>query len=160
LEFTPDVTFLDLTSFETGNDQLGRAKGYRCIKFYPDSTSSTRNQGNDFPVFRYADVLLMKAECILRGAAATLGQTPLSLVNQVRSRAGAAAFTTMSLDTLLNERGRELCFENWRRNDLIRFGKFEQPWGVKTDADPRKRIFPIPANELILNPLLTQNPGY
>jgi starch-binding outer membrane protein, SusD/RagB family len=160
LEFTPDVTFLDLNSFNTGDDQLCRAKGYRCIKFYPDSTSTTRSQSNDMPVFRYADILLMKAEAILRGATASLGQTPLSLVNQVRDRAKATRFTTVDLNTLLDERGRELCFENWRRNDLIRFGKFEDAWGVKTDNNVQKRLFPIPADQITLNPALIQNPGY
>jgi hypothetical protein len=61
---------------------------------------------------------------------------------------------------MLAERGREFCNENWRRNDLIRFGKFEGKWGLKTDADPNKRLFPIPRNILNINPKLTQNPGY
>jgi len=47
-----------------------------------------------------------------------------------------------------------------RRIDLIRFGKYENSWGYKTDVDPNKRIFPVPSGELILNPTLTQNPGY
>jgi hypothetical protein len=60
----------------------------------------------------------------------------------------------------LDERGRELAFEGWRRNDLIRFGKWENKWGYKTDANPGHRIYPIPATQRQLNPRLTQNPGY
>jgi hypothetical protein len=111
-------------------------------------------------MFRYADVLLEKAEAILRGASATKGDSPVSLVNQVRSRAKATALTAVALTDILDERGRELSVEAWRRNDLIRFGQFEKPWGIKTDANPAHRIFPIPTAEIQLNPKLTQNPGY
>ena len=161
MEFTPDVTFIgDLSMFETGNDILGRHKGYRSNKFFPDLNSTTRAQSNDIPVFRYADVLLMKAEAILRGASPTMGHTAVSLVNMVRSRAKASLFDSIDLEGLLDERARELCFEYWRRNDLIRYGKFEEPWGVKTNNDPGCRVLPIPLTELRLNPAMTQNPGY
>ena len=160
LEFTPNIEFRNLATFDTGDDYIGLAVGYRCNKFYPDVNSATRDQSNDVPVFRYADVLLMKAEAILRGATPTMGQTALSLVNMVRARSKASLFTSIDLDGLLDERARELCFECWRRNDLIRFGKWEDKWGVKTDADVRHRVFPIPSTEIDLNPEMTQNPGY
>ncbi len=160
LEFTPAIDFRDITKFDTGDDVAGKAVGYRLNKFLPDKNSLTRDQSNDVPVFRYADVLLMKAEAILRGANATQGQTPLSLVNMVRTRAKATLFTSVNLDNLLDERAREFCGEMCRRTDLIRFGKFESAWPFKTNSDPNKRIFPIPATEIALNPLLGQNPGY
>ena len=162
LEFTPKVEFRDVVTFETGNDQLGRAVGYRLNKFYPDKTSITRDQNNDLPIFRYADILLLKAEAILRGATPTMGQTAVSLANMVRARSKASLYTTttLDLDELLNERARELVYEGWRRNDLIRFGKYENSWGVKTNNDVRKRIMPIPAEQIVLNPLLVQNPSY
>lgn len=160
LEFTRDVEFRSLAQFDTGDDYLGWAQGYRSNKFYPDATSPTRDQSNDMPVLRYADVLLMKAEAILRGATPTMGQTALSLVNMVRTRAKASQFTSIDLNGLIDERARELCFEGWRRNDLIRFGKWEEPWGVKTDTDIRHRLLPIPKTEIDANPLLIQNPGY
>ncbi|HEX8460228.1 MAG TPA: RagB/SusD family nutrient uptake outer membrane protein, partial [Segetibacter sp.] len=118
------------------------------------------NQNTDLPVFRYADILLMKAEAILRGAPATGGQTALSLVNDVRTRRNAAAWSAVTLQTLYEERSRELVSENWHRNDMIRFGKFEGTWGSKTNSDPNKRIFAVPFQALQLNPALTQNPGY
>ena len=102
----------------------------------------------------------MKAEAILRGAAATNGQTALSLVNQIRTIRNASEVSSVDLEFLLTERAREFCNENWRRNDLIRFGKFEGSWGLKNDTDVNKRIFPIPRSILNINPSLTQNPGY
>ena len=160
LEFTKTIEFRSLEKFDTGDDFFGWAQGYRCNKFYPDASSPTRDQSNDVPVLRYADVLLMKAEAILRGASPTKGQTALSLVNMVRARAKASQFTSIDLDWLLDELSLELCFEGWRRNDLIRFGKWEDKWGVKTDNDVRHRVLPIPKTEIDANPLLTQNPGY
>ncbi len=162
LELTPDIEFRDLETFDTGNDQIGKAVGYRLNKFYPDQTSTTRNQNNDLPIFRYADVLLMKAEALLQGAAPTMGHTAVSLANQVRSRSNAALYNdaTLTLDELLDERARELVYEGWRRNDLIRFGKYEEPWGVKTETDINKRVMPIPQEAINLNGLLEQNPGY
>lgn len=160
LELTPDITFVNLATFDTGNDLKGIMKGYRCNKFFCDKFSKDRYQDNDHPVFRYADILLMKAEAILRGATPTMGHTPLSLTNMIRTRAQASPLTAVDLDELLDERAREFTNEWWRRNDLIRFGKFEDTWGVKTSSDPRRRLAPIPNNELALNPLLVQNPGY
>ena len=160
LTFTPDVTLRDVAKFEVGGDELGKAKGIRNLKYYPDVTATDRNQSNDVPVFRYADILLMKAEAILRGATPTYGATALSLVNQLRTTRKAAPLATLVLDDMLKERALELNWENTRRIDLIRFGKFENSWGYKTDADPNKRIFPIPSGERVLNPGLTQNPGY
>lgn len=150
------------TTFDVGNDEIAWNMGTRNIKFYPDaSNKSNRNQNNDVPILRLSDVILMKAEAILRGGTPTMGHTALSLVNQLRAnRTTSPAWTAVTLQDILNERGRELSWECWRRNDLIRFGKFEDKWGVKTDASTYKRIFPIPTSALTVNPKLTQNPGY
>jgi hypothetical protein len=135
--------------------------GYRNIKFYPDSTSTSRNQNNDVPVFRYSDILLMKAEAILRGGTPTLGHTALSLLNQLRAeRTTSAPLTGVTLNDIYTERCREFAWEAWHRNDMIRFGKFEGSWGFKTDADVNHRLFPIPTAAMAVNPALTQNPGY
>jgi hypothetical protein len=160
LNLTPDIKIKDMNSFDAGNDELAWAQGYRCIKYYPDSTSTTRNQSNDVPFFRYADILLMKAEAILRGATPTLGATAASLVNAVRTKRDCAAVASVDLEGLFAERCREFAWEAWHRNDLIRFGKFEDKWMFKTDADVRKRIFPIPSGAISLNPKLIQNEGY
>jgi hypothetical protein len=136
--------------------------GTRNIKFYPDWTNPTsRNQNNDVPLFRYSDIILMKSEAILRGGTPTLGHTALSLANNLRAqRTTSPAWTNVTLDSLYAERARELAWETWRRNDAIRFGKYEDRWLFKTDNNPNKRIFPIPQTALANNPKLVQNPGY
>jgi hypothetical protein len=150
------------TLFDVGNDEIGWNMGTRNIKFYPDYTNTTsRNQNNDVPVFRYSDIILMKAEAILRGGAPTMGQTALSLVNMLReNRTTSPDWTTVDLDDIYAERCREFAWETWHRNDMIRFGKYEDAYGFKTDADPDRRIFPIPTVALATNPNLQQNPGY
>lgn len=152
-----------------GNDQKGRSMGYRSIKFYMDTevtVADGRNQSNDVPVFRYADILLMKAEAILRGANSTLGDTPASLMNQIRAYVNAPEVTgNPTLEELLDERAREFTDESWRRNDLIRFGKFEDHWGFR-DLYPEgytekfRRIFPVPLDVMNVNTNWKQNPGY
>ena len=120
----------------------------------------------DFPVFRYADALLMKAECELRGAT---GADGLASYNLVRGRAGLPVASSYTLQDVLDERGRELLLEGWRRSDLIRFGKFtgnDYLWAWKGGVQAGKgvpsymNLFPIPENDLNSNPNLSQNDGY
>lgn len=138
--------------------------GIRTNKFPLDP--STINDGgwgstNDFPFFRFADVRLMKAEAILRGGTATLGETALSIVDGIRSTRGVASIGTLDLPKLLAERGRELYLEGWRRNDLIRFGAFNNPTQGRTSASEGfKVVYPIPTIALSSNPNLKQNFGY
>ncbi|RYJ37372.1 RagB/SusD domain-containing protein [Flavobacterium anhuiense] len=147
--------------FDLGNDEIAWNMGYRNIKFYPDATSTNRNQKNDVPFLRYSDVLLMKAESILRGGAVTLGQSADALVNMVRSnRTTSAPVSGVTLEELYKERSREFAWEAWHRNDMIRFGKYEGSWGYKTNTDVYRRVFPIPTNAMVLNPALIQNDGY
>ena len=162
VNLTPDVVLRQsVASFDCGNDEIAWNMGYRCVKFHPDSTSNSNAQNNDIPVFRYSDILLEKSEAILRGGTATLGQSALSLANQLRAtRTTAAAWNSITLDSVYNERCREFTEESWHRNDMIRYGLFENAWGFKTDADVNHRIYPIPFQALQLNPKLTQNPGY
>ncbi len=151
------------SDYDLGRDEIAWNTGFRNNKFLPDYTNPiNRNQNNDFPVFRYSDILLMKAEAIARGGAATLGSTALSLVNQVRSnRTTSAALTSLNLEGIYAERVREMAYEGWHRNDMIRFGKYEGTWGLgKTNADVYRRIFPIPTSGFQTNTKLVQNPGY
>jgi hypothetical protein len=123
-------------------------------------TPGSANQDADFALFRFSDVLLMKAECLLR-----LGSPALALnyTAAVRQRAGLANFTiaAFNADSLLAERGREFVWEGWRRQDLLRFGHFGDKKQFKAaDADNHTKLFPIPTEAIQKNPNLTQNPGY
>jgi starch-binding outer membrane protein, SusD/RagB family len=162
VEIIPDITLRqDVATYDCGNDEIAWNMGIRNIKFYPDATSTSRNQNNDIPFLRYSDIVLMKAEAILRGGGATGGATALSLVNQVRTlRTTSPAWTAITLEDLYSERCRELAWENWHRNDMIRFGKYEGKWGFKTNAETYRRILPIPTSAFVVNPALKQNPGY
>jgi hypothetical protein len=167
----PKLTLVPGKPMDLGNTIASQSEGVRSIKYYPDPAiiQATRLNGNDVPVFRLADVMLMKAEAILRGAAATTVngelQTPDVLVNKIRARAGAPAVGGIDLQGLLDERAREFSWEAWRRNDLIRFGQFEVEYPLPNDVltmnkDVNRRLYPIPAVEIKLNPNLVQNPGY
>lgn len=158
---TPDIVLKDVDKFDTGDTPAGWNMGYRNIKFYPDALATDRNQNNDVPYLRYSDVILMKAEAILRGGSPTLGHTALSLVNMVRgNRSTSPVWTSVDLEALYKERSREFAYEAWHRNDMIRFDKFEGNWGFKTNTETYRRIFPIPTNARVLNPALQQNEGY
>ena len=120
----------------------------------------------DFPMMRYADVLLMAAECQLRGAAVN---GAIAGFNEVRARAGLARIANPTLQDVLDERGRELYQECWRRNDLIRFGQFTSGsylWQWKGNAkdgaavEDYRALFPIPDSDRLANTKLQQNPGY
>lgn len=167
--FTKKITLAKQDGdLDTGKDLNGWTQGYKSIKFFPnveEVNAHGRNQSNDIPIFRYADILLMKCEAIVRGADATLGDTPQSLFNQIRSYVHAPAITSApSLQDILDERGREFLDEHWRRNDLIRFGDFERSWGFKhlnPDAGAlTNRLLPLGRGILDLNTNWKQNAGY
>ena len=170
LNFTKEITLkVQSAELNTGKDVNGWSQGYKSVKWFPtyDDYVNGRNQSNDVPVFRYADIILTKAEAILRGGNATNGDTPASLMNQIRAYVGAPAVEgNPTLQDLLDERGREFFDENWRRNDLIRFGNFEDDWGLKHVINPAaktekfRRIFPIPTHVMDKNTNWKQNPGY
>lgn len=150
LVFTPELNLL------YSNERVG----IRVIKYLPNPANYD-NPGNDYVLFRYADVLLMKAEAIQRGGTATGGATAASLVNQVRAARGAAALQTVNEAALLAERGRELYWEGWRRNDMVRFGTFTAPFDQKPTRTPDYRVvYSIPQQAIDTNPNLTQNFGY
>jgi len=141
------------------------AQGIRVIKYFPkpeaNNTINDDNVDNDYIFLRYADVLLMKAEAIMRGGTDPNGQTPLAIVNSLRTLRGASALGSVDEAAMLAERGRELYWEAWRRNDQIRFGTFNNPVDQRPIASDKTRtLYPIPQRAVDTNPNLTQNPGY
>ncbi|MES2647693.1 MAG: RagB/SusD family nutrient uptake outer membrane protein [Bacteroidota bacterium] len=151
LVFTRDVKLV-----ETDPATL-ELTGIRPNKYAYDYGTPGDQKNNDFAVFRLADVLLMKAEALLRTSNAAAG---LTLVNSIRQKRGAADLATLTLDNLLDERGRELYWEGYRRQDQIRFGKYLLAYQNKPAAPAHTLIFPIPSSQIAVNPNLTQNPGY
>lgn len=172
LELTKTITLQEggLATLNCGATPDGWRQGYRSIKFYPNPneySAYNRYQSNDVPIFRFADIILTKAEAIKRGAAATNGDTPQSLFNQIRSYVHAPLLDhDPSLQEILDERGREFFDENWRRNDMIRFGTFESEYGFHKHSNPDARfdktcrILPVPDDILKENTNWEQNPGY
>jgi hypothetical protein len=155
LNFTPKVNELAPNCLRQAGARLGK---------YAFAIGATPNMDNDAPIYRYADILLTKAEALFNknGYSDASG---LALVNKVHKRTGLADFTTMDATALLAERGRELAFESWRRNDLIRFGHFGDAWfGKAADPDNHRALYPIPLSAITAaassGAALTQNPGY
>jgi len=132
--------------------------GVRFAKYEYES-GLMNGMNNDYALYRYADVLLMKAEALVR-----IGRVSesLPLLNQIRERAGIALYTEkdITLDEILDERSRELAWEGFRRQDLIRFGKWNDAWFEKEAKGEFTKLFPIPFWALDTNEKLKQNPGY
>ena len=159
----------DCAMLNTGKDVKGWSQGYKSVKYFVirEDFINGRNQSNDLPIFRYADILLTKAEAITRGASVTNDQTAQTLFNEIRSYVHAPLITEApSLEDIYAERGRELFDENWRRNDMIRFGHFEDEYGFHRKGFPTARfdkecrVFPIPQGVLNTNTNWQQNAGY
>ena len=166
VHFTDDIKLIKQdNTIDVGNTDDAIMQGNHSIKWFitPADYNNGRNQSNDLPIFRYADILLMKAEALTR-----IGKSGAKdLFNQIRKYAGAPEIAgEPTLQEIYDERGREFFDENWRRNDMIRFGHFEDEffphYNNFPDAnfDKRHRIFPVEQEMLDLNPGWTQNPGY
>lgn len=164
--------------------------GYACMKWRNVNKDGselkpggTKYSSIDFPLFRTADAYLMAAEAILRGGGGSASEA-LQYVNLVRDRAymsglfgndasGRITEKDLTLDFILDERGRELYTELTRRTDLIRFDKYTKNYNwdwkgsngmvgnyVGKDVDNKYKLFPIPQDEFTVNPNLTQNPDF
>jgi hypothetical protein len=183
----PDGIQVNFGNFGTGEPQINelgpqawRQSGVRIGKWEIELGGHPDAMNNDYAVFRLSDVILMKAEALWRQNPADAGVLPL--VNMIRARAGVADLLTVdgpvSFDMagpvipggeLLNEIGREMAFENTRRQELIRWGLFDDvalwalpahnPNDVLVDG-AHTTLFPISANKIFSNPNLQQNPGY
>ena len=154
LVFTDSI--LDVTSATEG-------EGPRFYKWPADpGRPDGPTNGNDFAYFRYAEILLIKAEALdeQNGGAGTAAA--LALVNQVRARVFNPAQPRATIDRtqILQERLLELATEAKRRQDLIRHGHFIDAWDYKPAGTAHLILMPIPQAQLDANPKLVQNPGY
>lgn len=136
--------------------------GVRMGKWEYEDGLSYQAMSNDFPIYRLADIYLLKAECLMRLNGDSADDDAVEFANKVRERAGASDYTTatLTLDELLKERARELCWEGHRRQDQVRFGTFSQKWDNKTNTDSYRDIYPIPYRAMNTNSKLVQNDGY
>ena len=155
LEYQPFEVAQNLT-----NSKYIKTAGARMAKYEVDRTSymDGKLQSNDIVLFRYADVLLMKAEAKVRN-----GENGDEELNMIRSRVGMP-HRKATLDNILEERLLELVWEGWRRQDLIRFGKFTEAYDLRTplqgESSSYTTVFPIPQKCIDLNKELEQNKGY
>ena len=162
-EYSLIDTPIDESHFRSG---LDRMEGARIIKwpYQTDGslTSYSVDMENDFILMRYADVVLMYVECLLRQGK-TLEASLVPEFMEIRTRAGLLPFTALNLtlDTFFEERQKEMALEGWVHNDLVRFGKYLDAWWAKpADSHPGHILLPIPEDKRGANPNLGQNPGY
>ena len=145
----PNIPALEMAPGSFPEDVIEMA-GARVIKF-EIKNGARENLGNHFPVFRLGDIILMKAEALIRQSGPGAGD---DYVNMIRQRAGLDPWNNVDLDMLLDERSREMFWEGHRRQDLIRFGKFGNEWWEKDASGPDRETFPIPQWAIESNPNL------
>ena len=138
-------------------------EGYRVLKYSPVGANfSGANADNDYVTERYANVLLMKAEALLRLNKSL--DVALDLVNKVRTRSNCRAWdaSELTLANIEKERAREFIWENQRRKDMIRFGSYftEKTFYADGNTEKWRGIYPIPQQQINANPKLKQNPNY
>lgn len=150
LVFSPVIPALTMGAGNT--PQEIRMSGVRVAKF-EIKRGAKADLSNDFPIFRLADIYLMRAEALIRQ-----GKNGDDDVNKIRNRAGLGNWSGVTLPMLLEERGRELLWEAHRRQDLIRFGEFNKAWWEKPASTPDRNTFPIPQWTIDSNPNLALDP--
>ncbi len=136
--------------------QMDQNNTFEEIKFsgarvgkYEIKSGAKENLSNDFPIFRIADFYLMKSEVEIR-----TGKDGKKWFNDIRERANVNTLAVVTLQDVLDERARELWVEGHRRQDQIRFNKWEEKWWEKNQTDGSKRTFPIPKAAKDANPNL------
>ena len=153
---SPLVYYAEKVALDLSGTEFEKTAGARMKKYEhdPNGQSDATVGKNDIVLFRYADVVLMKAEALVRK-----GQDAMAEINAVRDRVGATQLTSApTLDDVYYERWRELMWEGWHRNDMIRFGK----WTTNGTLSPTDHttVFPIPGDMMLMHPQWKQNEGY
>lgn len=160
-------------NIQTGYTYNGVTETRSFFKKLVDLTKVPSNRVDwpiNFIVMRYTDVLMLKAECILKGAPGTQAEV-IAIVNQVRQRAGLGTVASVTLPELMEERRREFAGEGSRWHDLVRSGLVETvipAWIATEDVQKQIKpfnknyiIYPVPQSQLdVQQGLYTQNAGY
>ena len=150
LILTPFIDQLEPNASREGGARLGKFS-YR--------QGQRPEMDNDFPIIRLGDLYLIRAEAKARAA----GDWSLAAtdVNTIRARAGLSAMASVTAESFLAERGREMFMEVTRRQDLIRFDKWTNSWWEKSTSGAHTTVFPIPQAQIDASEgTLTQNAGY
>nr|MBA4166196.1 RagB/SusD family nutrient uptake outer membrane protein [Chitinophagaceae bacterium] len=155
LTFTPYINQLKPNCWAQAGARISKWQFYQGMNY---------NLDNDMAIFRYSDILLMEAECRARLAGSWNDPGVVATLNQIRQKHGGEGLTPLSgltANRFLEERSREMAFESFKRQDMIRFATFNSARTYNA-ADPSNfvNIFPIPEVQLNANPNLKQNPGY
>jgi hypothetical protein len=149
-----------ITSLFDYSNPAGHHEGVRFAKYEYENGLQGECMSNDYVVYRYADILMMKGEALVRQGNAGLA---VPLFNEVRQRTGLPDYVVadLTLDEIYAERGREFAWEGSRRQDMIRFGKWSMARDFKpAEADNHTELFPIPSRAMTNNSNLVQNSGY
>lgn len=171
--YDPDDKRFEVTFITTGTNSAGQTVNFKphCFKYHNRLAGIPVNDGEqNFPLIRYADILLMKAEAINE---LTPGNSDkFQCINEIRERAGIDLITSEGINstkegflkTLLEERMHEFCFEKMRKRDLIRTGKLQE---YVSERKPERPVpakamyyYPLPLSAIDANPLLIQLEGY
>ncbi len=131
-------------------------EGARLMK-YEVKADEVWERDHDWVLMRYSEILLMKAECLIRLGTPALARPYIAAV---RERAGLDTPETVDLELLDDELLHEFLFEGHRRTDNIRMGDYFEPWWEKGTTPAYRSIYPIPQSELDKNDNLVQNPEY
>jgi starch-binding outer membrane protein, SusD/RagB family len=144
LQFTPEVPLSGAATH----------KGIRVMKYHPAFYDK-------YVLLRFGEVYLNMVEAKVRGGSdPSSTTTALQDINALRALRGAAPLGTVTIQDVLDERGRELYWEGLRRIDLIRFGRFNEAWHEKGADESYRVLYSIPQLAIDTNPNLKQNPGY
>ena len=154
LSYVPEAVEMDVSDSPFLEMAGARMKKYE-IDY--DASDGGKLMDNDIVLFRYADVLLMKAEALVRN-----GKSGQKEFNKIRNRVHMYD-KEATLDNIYDERLIELAWEGWRRNDMIRFDRYHSLYNDDDKVDESDRhtiVYPIPSVVTTLNPYIHQNPGY
>jgi len=176
LEFVDNIrknkTGSTVSNMSEGEENSGvRFNKYKLGNQVANATTqpSTVYNNTDWNIYRLTWIYFAKAEALMRKNGGTATAEAVQLINDCKVRAFAAAdwpanqytVASLTLDELLVERGREFIFEGFRRDDLIRFGKFATgSWWDHQPTNANRQLYPIPQQQIALNSNLKQNPGY
>ncbi|MBP1651427.1 MAG: RagB/SusD domain protein, partial [Bacteroidetes bacterium] len=143
-------------------------RGVRIFKFEFDPEKDNGSSNVDIPLYRLGGMYCMRAEAYFRSNQTALAMADINKLRTTRTReayynnAPGVAITSLDANTLYNEIAYEMYWEQWRRKEMIRFGKFEaaDAGSAKPASETFRRIYPIPQSAMDASDAFTQNQGY